>query len=93
MLCFRYLDFIFLKSIFLACCTMARPTNHGVKLEQQKAMLMDVQQKLEKYHELGGAASNILNTFEDRLKKLELTILPVYNETEHLQRRQTSTYH
>lgn len=55
-------------------------------------MLMDVQTKLEKYHELGGAASKILSSFEDRLKKLELTILPVYNETEHLQRRQTSAY-
>lgn len=67
---------------------MARPA--GLKLEQQKAMLMDVQSKLEKYHELGGAASKILTSFEDRLKKLELTILPVYNETEVLQRRQTS---
>lgn len=67
---------------------MARPA--GLKLEQQKAMLLDVQSKLEKYHELGGAASKILTSFEDRLKKLELTILPVYNETEVLQRRQTS---
>ena len=62
----------------------------SVKLEQQKAMLMDVQSKLEKYHELSGAASTILTSFENRLLKLEGTILPVYNETEHLQRRQQS---
>lgn len=67
---------------------MARPA--GLKLDQQKAMLMDIQTKLEKFHELGGAANKILSSFEDRLKKLELTILPVYNETEHLQRRQQS---
>lgn len=55
-------------------------------------MLMDVQSQLEKYHELGGAASKILTSFDDRLKKLEHTILPVYNETEHLQRRQQSMF-
>lgn len=53
---------------------------------------MDVQSQLEKYHELGGAASKILTSFDDRLKKLEHTILPVYNETEHLQRRQQSMF-
>lgn len=54
-------------------------------------MLVGVQNKLDKYYELGGAASKILTSFENRLKKLELTILPVYNETEHLQTRQQST--
>lgn len=32
----------------------------------------------------------ILNSFELRLSKLEETILPVYNETENLRRRQYS---
>lgn len=57
-----------------------------------KAMLMDVQTKLENYHEKSTSASRILSEFEDRLQKMELTILPVYNETEHLQRRQHSEY-
>lgn len=35
---------------------------------------------------------NILETFEDRLSKLEATILPLYNETENLQLRQKSLY-
>jgi len=32
----------------------------------------------------------ILNSFENRLQKLESTIEPVYNETEMLRRRQES---
>ena len=32
--------------------------------------------------------TNVLNSFEERLTKLEATILPVYQETENLQRRQ-----
>lgn len=32
----------------------------------------------------------ILNSFEERLSRLEETILPVYNETGNLQRRQQS---
>lgn len=64
-----------------------------VKWEQQKALLLDVQTKLQKYHELGGAASQILTKFDDRLQRLEQTILPVYNETEHLQQRQKSGFY
>lgn len=60
------------------------------KLEQQKTMLMNVQSKLDKYHALSTDMSLILTNFDTRLEKLELTILPVYNETEHLQRRQHS---
>lgn len=68
------------------------PTQHPFpvsnKLDKQKAQLLNVQSKLEKYHELSSAMGLILNNFDDRLKKLEHTILPVYNETEHLQKRQ-----
>lgn len=53
-------------------------------------MLMNVQSKLDKYHALSTDMSLILTNFDTRLEKLELTILPVYNETEHLQRRQHS---
>ncbi len=31
---------------------------------------------------------SILNSFEERLSKLEATILPVYQETDNLRRRQ-----
>lgn len=36
--------------------------------------------------------SGILNSFEQRLGKLEQTIVPVYKETEVLQNRQKSKY-
>ena len=45
---------------------------------------------VDKYQMLTKTMSNILNSFEKRLGKLEETILPVYNETEHLQSKQKS---
>ena len=35
---------------------------------------------------------NILTSFDERLAKLEKTILPVYNETKNLQQKQESKY-
>ena len=46
--------------------------------------------KVDKYHDLSTQMSDILNIFEQRLGKLEQTILPVYQETEQLQKRQQS---
>lgn len=46
--------------------------------------------RVEKYHDLSSSMSAILTKFEQRLGKLEQTILPVYNQTEHLQKRQKS---
>ena len=39
------------------------------------------------FHNFLGMVS-ILNSFEERLSKLEATILPVYQETDNLRRRQ-----
>lgn len=46
--------------------------------------------RVDKYHDLTRSMSKILTTFEQRLGKLEQTILPVYNVTENLQNRQQS---
>lgn len=51
-----------------------------------------LRERVEKYHDLSNQMSDILTIFEQRLGKLEKTILPVYQETEQLQKRQQSTY-
>lgn len=43
---------------------------------------------VDKYNDLTKQMSTILTTFENRLGKLEQTILPVYNVTKSLQRQQ-----
>lgn len=53
---------------------------------------MLLRNRVDKYHDLTKNMSKILTTFEQRLGKLEQTILPVYNETENLQNRQQSIY-
>ncbi|XP_055608745.1 exocyst complex component 7 [Uranotaenia lowii] len=58
------------------------------KLEKEitnQALLKD---RVEKYSELTQSMSKILNSFEQRLGKLEQTILPVYNVTKNLQKQQ-----
>lgn len=47
---------------------------------------------VDKYNDLSKSMSGILNSFEQRLGKLEQTIVPVYKETEVLQNRQKSEY-
>ena len=44
--------------------------------------------KIKQSSDLTSTMTNVLNSFEERLTKLEATILPVYQETENLQRRQ-----
>lgn len=56
------------------------PSQENIKLSRLK-------DRVEKYRDLSNSMSSILTTFEHRLGKLEQTILPVYNETEHLQNR------
>uniref|UniRef100_A0A0K8TLX6 Exocyst complex component 7 n=1 Tax=Tabanus bromius TaxID=304241 RepID=A0A0K8TLX6_TABBR len=58
------------------------------KLEKETANLSVLKEHVNKYHDLTNNMSNILTVFEERLGKLEQTILPVYNKTEHLQKRQ-----
>ena len=49
-----------------------------------------LRERVDKYHDLSNQMSDILTVFENRLGKLEQTILPVYQETEQLQKRQQS---
>jgi exocyst complex protein 7 len=44
--------------------------------------------KIKQSSDLTSTMTNVLNSFEERLTRLEATILPVYQETENLQRRQ-----
>ncbi|CAD7083576.1 unnamed protein product [Hermetia illucens] len=62
----------------------------GNKLEKETANFAVLKENVDKYNALSKNMSSILTTFEQRLGKLEQTILPVYNETEHLQQRQTN---
>jgi exocyst complex protein 7 len=47
-------------------------------------------ERLKKSSQLTKGIDTILNTFEERLSRLEDTILPVYNDTENLQKSQQS---
>lgn len=58
------------------------------KLEKEEANLSALRQCLGKYDTNTTGMINILNSFEERLQNLEKTIVPVYNETENLRRRQ-----
>ncbi|CAH1108238.1 unnamed protein product [Psylliodes chrysocephalus] len=58
------------------------------KLKKEQANLQLLQERLSKSAQLTEGIGNILNTFEQRLSRLEETILPVYNETETLRRAQ-----
>lgn len=58
------------------------------KLEQESGSLSQLKDHVDKFHDLSSSMSTILTKFEQRLGKLEETILPVYNQTEYLQKRQ-----
>ncbi|KAL1376839.1 hypothetical protein pipiens_016662 [Culex pipiens pipiens] len=58
------------------------------KLEKEKTNQALLKDRMEKYSELTQSMSKILNSFEQRLGKLEQTILPVYNVTKNLQKQQ-----
>lgn len=52
-----------------------------------------LQERLRKSSQITNSIDNILNTFEQRLLRLQDAILPVYNETENLQKtQQSNTY-
>ncbi|XP_035904499.1 exocyst complex component 7 [Anopheles stephensi] len=59
-----------------------------IKLEKEKTNQALLKDHVEKYSELTQSMSKILNSFEQRLGKLEHTILPVYNITKNLQKQQ-----
>ncbi|XP_017778193.1 PREDICTED: exocyst complex component 7 isoform X2 [Nicrophorus vespilloides] len=58
------------------------------KLEKEQANLLLLQERITKSAQMAKGIDTILNTFEQRLSRLEDTILPVYNETENLQKSQ-----
>ncbi|EAT38259.1 AAEL009832-PA [Aedes aegypti] len=58
------------------------------KLEKERTNQALLKDRVEKYSELTQSMSKILNSFEQRLGKLEQTILPVYNVTKNLQKQQ-----
>lgn len=58
------------------------------KLEDEKSSIQWLTESLQKSDQLTNNMLNILSSFEDRLCKLEDTILPVHKETTDLQRRQ-----
>lgn len=58
------------------------------KLVEDESKLRDLQSNLAKSQELTDGMVTILDSFTSRLKKLDDTILPVYNQTMHLTRLQ-----
>ncbi|CAG2064343.1 unnamed protein product, partial [Timema podura] len=60
------------------------------KLEKELSNLNLLKERVGKSSQLTKGMVVILSTFEHRLARLEETILPVYNETGNLQRRQES---
>ncbi|CAH0564541.1 unnamed protein product [Brassicogethes aeneus] len=59
-----------------------------IKLEKEQENLKLLQERLNKSKEITNGIGGILNSFEQRLSRLEDTILPVYNDTERLQKGQ-----
>lgn len=57
-----------------------------LRVEQESVAWLT--EKMKQSSELTSTMTNVLTSFEERLTKLEATILPVYQETENLQRRQ-----
>ncbi|KAB0800034.1 hypothetical protein PPYR_07914 [Photinus pyralis] len=58
------------------------------KLEKEQSHLDLLKERITKSTQITTGIDGILNTFEQRLSRLEDTILPVYNETENLQKCQ-----
>ncbi|XP_044759450.1 exocyst complex component 7 [Coccinella septempunctata] len=58
------------------------------KLKKEQNNLSLLKERLDKSNQITNDIDSILNTFEERLSRLEDTILPVYTETEILQKSQ-----
>ncbi|KAF6203241.1 hypothetical protein GE061_003659 [Apolygus lucorum] len=58
------------------------------KLQKELDKLRIIRENVSKSNQITQGMVSILSSFENRLARLEETILPVYNETENLQRRQ-----
>ena len=58
------------------------------RLRVEEDAVAYLESKIQQSSEIASNMTNVLESFEERLTKLEATILPVYQETENLQRRQ-----
>uniref|UniRef100_T1J1M1 Vitellogenin domain-containing protein n=1 Tax=Strigamia maritima TaxID=126957 RepID=T1J1M1_STRMM len=61
-----------------------------IKREKEAINLSALKDSLQRSSQVAQGMTTILTSFENRLAKLEQTILPVYTETETLQRRQNN---
>eukprot|EP00105_Crassostrea_gigas_P024839 XP_011445231.1 PREDICTED: exocyst complex component 7 isoform X1 [Crassostrea gigas] len=68
--------------------TSIQKANIDNKLEREKNNLLNLNEALNKSNTNTTNMLTILQSFENRLRKLENTVEPVYNETEMLRRRQ-----
>lgn len=64
------------------------PSSKNAKIEKDEVKLRELQDNLAKSQQLTGGMVTILDSFTSRLKKLDDTILPMYNETLNLTRLQ-----
>ena len=65
-------------------------TKTNLNIFQEMSNLTLLKDTLKKSNNNTENMLGILSSFETRLRKLEQTIVPVYNETENLRRRQES---
>ncbi|CAH0389782.1 unnamed protein product [Bemisia tabaci] len=63
-------------------------SSFGSKLEKETKNLALLKEQMERSSQITKGMVSILSSFENRLSKLEITIMPIYNETGNLQRRQ-----
>ncbi|KAK4320782.1 hypothetical protein Pmani_008377 [Petrolisthes manimaculis] len=61
------------------------------RLEKEMSQLSTVREVLQRSGQVATNVGSILDSFEHRLARLETTILPVYQQTGNLQRRQLNT--
>ncbi|CAG0881649.1 unnamed protein product [Cyprideis torosa] len=62
----------------------------ALKMEEQNRNLNLLKTSMRRFQELSNDISSLLGSFESRLGKLEETILPIYQETGNLQRKQSN---
>src|SRR5690606_33085641 len=73
--------------------TSAVMENPNLKLQREQRNIEILKETVQKNKKLSDGICNILSSFDDRLQRLEQTILPVYQETGNLQRRQENITH
>ncbi len=74
----------------MAVASDPREVSSGVnsRLKMEEDNVLSLRQHMTASEQLTSGMVGILDSFESRLSRLEQTILPVYQETDNLQRRQ-----